>query len=381
MKNTNVSKSEISARQMKMDWKALISFLPEGWKEKARELGALSRNRKFMTAETLLRVLLIHIGCGYSLRVTSALSKESGLADVSDVALLKRVRACGDWFLWMAQGVMEKWRPPCNMRTFADKGYDCRLVDGTTVEEPGATGTTWKIHFSLSLERLQCTEVHVTSPKTAEGFSNFSIKKGDVLFGDRGYSTARDIFYVSQNGGYVIVRMISILPLYSLPGERFEILPELRRLETGETAEFQVLLKNGSDYLECRVCAIKKSHEAAEKAKKKIMRQASKHSFSPRESTLEFAEYVLVLTTLGDDVTCGEILEMYRMRWQVELAFKRLKSLLGLGHLKKTDQEGAKAWLHGKLFFAILIEVFIRASESFSPWGYSVMGRTEESLA
>ena len=381
MKNKSVNKPEVSERQITRDWKALRSFLPEGWEEKARELGALSRHRKFMTAEMLLRVLLIHIGCGYSLRVTSALSKESGLADISDVALLKRLKACGDWFLWMAQGVMEKWGSPCDMRVFAGKGYNCRLVDGTTVQEPGATGTTWKIHFSLSLERLQCTEVIVTSPKTAEGFSNFSIKKGDVLFGDRGYSTAKDIFHVSQNGGYVIVRMISILPLYDHAGGRFEILPELRRLGAGETAEFRVWMKNGPDNLECRVCAVKKSHEAAEKSKKKIMRQASKHGFSPRETTLEFAEYVLVLTTLGDDVPCGEILEMYRMRWQVELAFKRLKSLLGLGHLKKTDQEGARAWLHGKLFFAILIEIFIRASESFSPWGYSVMGRTEESLA
>jgi hypothetical protein len=223
--------------------------------------------------------------------------------------------------------------------------------------------------------------VVVTSPKTAEGFSNFSIKKGDVLFGGRGYSTARDIFYVSQNYGYVRVRMISLLPLYNRPDERFEILPELRGLETGDTTEFQVLIKNGSDYLGCRVCAIKKSHEAAEKSKKKILRQASRHSSYPRESTLEFAEYVLVLTTLGDDVTCDEVLEMYRMRWQVEPAFKRLKSLLGLGYLKKTDLEGARAWLHGKLFFAILIEAFIRASESFSPWGYSTMGKTKESLA
>jgi hypothetical protein len=374
-------KQEITERQMERDWKAIISFLPEGWKEKAKELGALSRNRKFITAEELLRVLLIHIGCGYSLRLTSALSKESGIANVSGVALLKRVKACGDWFLWMANEIMRRWNPPQGKAAISGKSYNLRLVDGTTVQEPGATGTTWKIHFSLGLENLQCTEAHVTSPKTAEGFSNFSIKEGDVLFGDRGYSISKDIFYVSQNGGYVIVRMISTLPLFTRPGERFEILPELRKLEIGETSEFRVLIKNSEDYLGCRVCAIKKSHEAAEKSKKKIMREASRHSFSPKEATLEFAEYILVLTTLGDDVACEEILELYRMRWQVELAFKRLKSLLGLGHLKKTDQEGAKAWLHGKLFFAILIEVFIRAGESFSPWGYAIMGKTEESLA
>jgi hypothetical protein len=226
----------------------MVSFLPAGWKEKAKELGALPRNRKFMTAETLPRVLLTHIGCGHSLRVTSALSKESGLADAPDVALLKRLRACGDWFSWMAQEIMREWNPPRGPLPIAGKRHNRRLVDGTTVEEPGATGTAWKVHFSLSLESLQCTEAAVTSPKAADGFSNFSVKKGDALFGDRGYSTARDISCAGQNGGYAIVRMISILPLFSRPGERFEILPKLRKLGIGEMAEFRVLTKSGDDY-------------------------------------------------------------------------------------------------------------------------------------
>jgi hypothetical protein len=63
---------------------------------------------------------------------------------------------------------------------------------------------------------------------------------------------------------------------------------------------------------------------------------------------------------------------MYRGRWQVELAFKRLKSLLGLGHLKKVDPQGAKAWLQGKLLVAILIEALISLAERFFPWGYPI---------
>ena len=54
----------------------------------------------------------------------------------------------------------------------------------------------------------------------------------------------------------------------------------------------------------------------------------------------------------------------------IELSFKRLKSLLQLGHLKKTDKEGAKAWLQGKLLVACLIETLIFTAERFSPWGY-----------
>ncbi len=91
------------------------------------------------------------------------------------------------------------------------------------------------------------------------------------------------------------------------------------------------------------------------------------------------AGYVVVLTTL-QDVEPEVILELYRFRWQIELAFKRLKSLLQLGHLKKTDPAGAKAWLQGKLFVAALIELLIATGERFSPWGYLQPGRGPASL-
>jgi hypothetical protein len=90
--------------------------------------------------------------------------------------------------------------------------------------------------------------------------------------------------------------------------------------------------------------------------------------------TLEVAGYVIVLTTLLQP-SAQAILEFYRKRWQIELAFKRLKSLLQLGHLKKTDPQGAKAWLQGKLLVACLIETLIFTAERFSPWGYRTAQR------
>jgi hypothetical protein len=50
-----------------------------------------------------------------------------------------------------------------------------------------------------------------------------------------------------------------------------------------------------------------------------------------------------------------------------------LKSLLHLGHLKKTDPAGAMAWLQGKLFVAALIETLIAVGERFPPWGYFLL--------
>ena len=64
------------------------------------------------------------------------------------------------------------------------------------------------------------------------------------------------------------------------------------------------------------------------------------------------------------------VLEWYRLRWQVELVFKRFKSLAQLGHLPKRDDESAQAWLYGKLLVALLVEKLIRYALAFSPWGY-----------
>jgi IS4 transposase len=87
----------------------------------------------------------------------------------------------------------------------------------------------------------------------------------------------------------------------------------------------------------------------------------------------EAARYVFVWTSLPEeDYPAESVLELYRLRWQIELTFKRMKSLLGLGQLPKHNDESARAWLHGKLFVALLVERLIEEASVFSPWGYAL---------
>jgi IS4 transposase len=88
--------------------------------------------------------------------------------------------------------------------------------------------------------------------------------------------------------------------------------------------------------------------------------------------TLLYAQYVMVFTTAQQRFEPREVLEIYRLRWQIELVFKRFKQLAHLGHLPKEDEESSKAWLYGKLFVALLTERLVQQAESFSPWGYDV---------
>ena len=122
-----------------------------------------------------------------------------------------------------------------------------------------------------------------------------------------------------------------------------------------------------------RVCAIRKTQEAIRIAHRKLRKEATRRGKQPKPRTLEFARYVIVFTTFPEaGFTAAEVLEWYRTRWQVELVFKRFKSLAQLGHLPKYDDESAKAWLYGKLLVALLVEKLIHHATAVSPWGYRV---------
>lgn len=351
------------------DWDVVTSMLPSHWQAKAVELGAVQRLRGFVSVEALLRVLLIHLSDGCSLRETVARASAGNLADVSDVALLKRLRGCGPWFQWMAQELATNMSlPAANDALLAQRRV--RLMDGSTVSEPGATGSTWRLHYALNLRTLSCDEVHVTEATQGESLTRFSIQPGDVIMADRGFAKRPGLRHVVQHKADVLLRMSwTNLPLQDKEGKPLALLPLLRTLEVTQAGDWLAWAKDDKGTIAVRVCAYKKTAAQALKARQDIEREARKKGRTPMPETLEAAAYVIVLTTLMQP-SAAAIMEFYRQRWQVELAFKRLKTLLQLGHLKKTDKEGAKAWLQGKLLVACLIETLILTAERFSPWGY-----------
>lgn len=115
---------------------------------------------------------------------------------------------------------------------------------------------------------------------------------------------------------------------------------------------------------------LRKSAEAIRLAHQKIRRDAARKGNQVQPATLRFAEYVIVFTTFPEPpFSATDVLEWYRLRWQVELVFKRFKSLAQLGHLPKYDDDSAKAWLYGKLFVALLVEKLLHHARAISPLG------------
>ena len=362
------------------DWDLLLSFFPDNWRELAAETGALKGLRKHKSAESLLRTLLIHLGCGHSLRETVLRARQAGLADLSDVALLKRLRKSRDWLYALC---VELFREH-GIAVSATSGFQVRAFDATTVQEPGRTGSLWRLHYSVNLPSLGCDFFKLTATEgcgTGESFTQFPIRPGDYVLADRGYSTGVGIQHVATAGGYVTVRVnTGSLLLETADGQAFDLLESVESLrQAGPVGVWtaRTVTKTGPP-VTGRICAVRKTDEAIEIAHAKIHKTARRKGKQVKPETLRFARYVIVFTTYPPkEFPAQEVLEWYRLRWQVELVFKRFKSIAQLGHLPKYDDESAKAWLYGKLLVALLVEKVVRHALAISPWGFDVAQRPD----
>lgn len=361
------------------DWDILSSFLPDGWQQQAKTLGAMRRARYIKEPETVLRLLLIHLASGCSLAETAARASASGLAQISAVGVFKRLRAAEGWLRWLAQQMRQDagWE-------LAALGRPLRAVDATAVSEPGATGTDWKVHYALNLASLECDFFELTGVRQGgETFRRFPVLAGDVMLGDRVYATPPGVAHVLAAGGDVVVRLNrQSLPLFDRYGKRIDLLGRLRKLPSGALLESRTRVKNpDAGWLLGRWIAVRRSAEATEQARRRLRRRAHRDGASVTPESLEFAEYFMLWTSLPrSEMSASNVLSCYRTRWQIELVFKRMKSILGLGHLPKTDEQSAKAWLAGKLFVGLLVERMITEADSISPWGYR-LDKTPQPLA
>lgn len=349
------------------DWEIVCAFLPEGWRDAAFRCGAWTRARGIKDADTLLRVLMVHLADGCSLQETAVRVGAVGWTTLSSVAIFKRLRAAEEWLRWMAERL---WRSPARLTVQMD--YRIRAVDATTVQEPGSTGTDWRVHYALDLANLQCDYFSLTDASGGETFRRLPVQQGDLILGDRAYGTPPGVAHVLTRGGHVLVRInLNMLPLYDKSGTRVDILRRLRSLRIGEVGEWPTCVHAGRDVLAGRLIGVKRSRRSAQLARKRLQREASRKGHTPAPDTVAAADYVFIWTSMpAKDLPTSQALQCYRLRWQIELAFKRMKSLMGLGALPKTTDASARAWIHGKLLIALLIECFIEAADSLSPWGY-----------
>jgi len=346
-------------------------MLPEGWEGKAGELGALRRARGIKTPEELLRLILLYLTEGKSFRGTSALMRLAGEAGISDVAVLKRMRNSAAWLQWLCENIYRRAGLIVAKPRWL-KNKSVKIVDGSEDVKCGVRRQCYMLHYSLDLFTLDAEELLVTDRKTGEKLSNFkSFGKGDLVMGDRIYGNIPGIAYLRQlQAGYVLRINRRGFRLANGKNQEIDLKQRLSRLKEGKTADIWARCKIHERYEPIRICALRKDAHSEQAGLKRI-RKANQRKHGGKAVTGEQREnnkYIMVATSVGKEASAEQVLELYRLRWQIETAFKRLKSLFHYNDLPAQNSESVRAWFYGKLLLAALCETMVNTGR-FSPSG------------
>jgi hypothetical protein len=352
------------------EWEVLRDWLPGDLNALAREHDFFQRERGLTDAERWLRLILMHVAGGLSLEQTAMRARELGLAEISAVALFKRLRKARGWLESLCRHVLQEQQQRLGSCVWPSE-YRVRAIDATDVREPGDTGTDWRIHYSIRIPELVCDHYELTDNTGGEKLGRFNFARNELVLADRGYSHRAGAAKVLKSGAALLVRWNpKSFPVATRGAADFKLLEHLQQLPVHSAREWAVQFDYEGTIYPLRLCAMRKSKVATERARRKAIEKARQHGRKPQEQCLALAAFVLVLTSLPKKFSAAQVLELYRCRWQVELTFKRLKSLLGAGHLPKSDDQSASAWMQAKILTALLLERLLLEAKIFSPWGY-----------
>lgn len=360
----------LNASQLDGGWKQLLSRIgsTEELEASAKASGALVRRRAIKSAEDLLRLALAYGPCGMSLRGTAAWAQTMCVAELSDVATLKRLRGCADW-LQQIVGTLLARRLSCQP---AAEGRIIRLVDSTTISEPGSDRADWRLHCSYDPRGGRAVDCELTTAQVGEHLRRVKVTAGDIWLGDRNYAKGEGLHHVVRVGADFVVRTSwNSLSLRTAQGRPFDLAKRLKRLGKALRAEWRAVAHTpDGKTVAVRLLVRRKPPEAIEREIKRITEKAkrrgrTRRSGTPDPRSLVGAQFTILATSL--DEPAGQIFDLYALRWQIEIAFKRLKSLLHIDRLPAKDPDLARTWLLAHIIAALLIEDHADEALAFPP--------------
>lgn len=351
------------------DWDYVVKALggAAALERSARETGAFLQARVIRTAVDLLRLIFAYCLGDHGLRLTAAWATSMGLVDISAPALLYRLRQSGDWLSFLIGQLLQAATPK------AGRGRLIRIIDGTSVPKAGKKAkresNLWRVHSAFDLPGERFSYFELTDEKEGETLDRIPVVKGEIRIGDRAYLQPDRIARVLDDGGDVLVRgRWKGARWRDKDGQPIDFLAMLRAAKSGRIDQPIFIEPKGGPNLALRLVAIRKPEKAAAESRRKARRDAQREGYTVSKGTLETADWVILVTSLSsDEFSTEDILCLYRLRWRIELGFKRLKSLIGLKGPPGFDERSARPYVLVHLLIILLLEPVVDGLEDSPP--------------
>lgn len=323
----------------------------------ARQTGSFRRPRGVRSGTDLLRLTLAWGPGGYSMQRVAAWAGERGIATLTHDALIQRLHAAVPYLQALTRQLLKPEKAsPCW------HGRVLRVCDSTSLSQQASKGTDWRVHGVYDLGTGGFSHLEVTDSHGGEALDRGEAIAGEVRIADRGYANAqawqRFLQARDERTDFIVRMRWSTIKLVDEAAEQFDMINWLQtRPVESATHEITAWARSGKHQtaMKIRLIARRKPVEVIEAEHRRMRQLASRkqHAIDPR--SLIAAQYVILATSLPEEeVPTEEVLAAYRLRWQIELAFKRLKSLLHIDKLRTKTEAGTRCWLYAHLIVALL---------------------------
>jgi hypothetical protein len=352
------------------DWQATVAALggADFLSATARDSRAFVRSRAITNPVDLLRLVLAYCLGERGLRLTSVWAAGIGLVNISNVGLLWRLQRCEAWLAQLVGQTLNRHAPP------ACQGRLIRLVDATTVPKAARSercrNGVWRIHSAFDLPSERFGHFEVTDENGGERLDRIAVVKGEIRIADAAHLQPERIAAVLAEGGDVVVRAAWRNGRWlDADGDTFDMIAAFIAAQTGLIDQPVWLSRQVAEPLPLRVIARRLPPEAAAAARRRARRAAQKKGYALSDDALIAADWIVLATSLpAEAFTSEDVLALYRLRWRVELAFKRLKSVIGLKGPPGTDKRSARAFILAHLLMIVLLEPLVDGFEDSPHW-------------
>src|SRR5437660_715146 len=283
------------------DWTNVVARLggAERLDVTARGGKACVRPREIRNAVDLLRLILAYCLGEWGLRSTAAWATSTGLVDISSVALLYRLRQCGDWLAMLVGQALAAAAPK------ASRGRLIRIIDATTVPKAGAAAKQqnklWRVHSAFDLPHERFGHFELTDQQEGETLDRIPVVKGEIRIGDRAYLQPDRMAALLEAGADFVIRAgWKSARWLDADGRPFDLITELCTASARGLIDRPIFIKRKrGKALALRLVAIKKPAQAAKEARRKARRDAQREGYQLSKQTLAAADWVIMVTSLS----------------------------------------------------------------------------------
>ncbi len=351
---------------MTQDWDGIVARLGGAGKLKqsAHDAKAFLRARVIANAVDLLRLIMAYCLGDRGLRSTAGWATAIGLVDISNVALLQRLRRCGDWLAVLVGEALAAGAPQ------ASRDRLIRIIDATTVPKAGRMAKKgnklWRIHSAFDLPGERFGFFELTDELGGETLDRIPVVKGEIRLADRAYLQPERIAGVLDQGADLVVpagwRNARWL---DDEGQPVDLLAEFRKASDRGLIDRPIFIRHKKG----APLALRRRRQEARTSRRSRAAGGAPSGAKGTSSDLQRnpcrCRVVILVTSLAsEDFSAADILALYRLRWRIELAFKRLKSLIGLKGPPGADERSARPYVLAHLLVILLLEPLVDELET-----------------